>query len=53
MEEINKKLEETLGELDYLFQEGVYFERKDVDRFDFLIQQFKNIRDDIFFNVND
>ena len=51
MEEINKELEKQLAELDYLFQEGVVFDQKDVERFDFLINKFTAIRNDHFFNV--
>jgi hypothetical protein len=52
MEEINKQLETTLAELDYLFQEGVIFKSEDVEKFDILMKFFKSIRTDVFFYVD-
>jgi hypothetical protein len=47
MENINKEIEKQLGEFDYLFQEGVVIPKKDMDRFDELMEKFASIRSEI------
>jgi hypothetical protein len=40
-------LEIQLGEFDYLFQEGVLIPKKDIERFDFLMNRFSELRNEI------
>ena len=58
MENINKELEKQLGEFDHLFQECVLIKEEDMHRFDFLMQRFAALREEMSrrpdgFYVND
>ena len=51
MEKINDTIESALLDFDFLFQEGVVFNKKEVDRLDYLLNEFKKIREDKFLKI--
>jgi hypothetical protein len=53
MEDQITKLEEFVGEFDNLFQEGVYFKRKDIERVQDLLRHTQKLLVDPFLNVSD
>jgi hypothetical protein len=51
MKNINNKMEDLLSEFDYLFQEGVYFKKDEIERTKFLLNKFNEILNDSFLNI--
>ena len=47
MEEFNNILEQQLAELDYLYQEGVVFSEKELERFQFLVNSLAELKNHI------
>jgi len=42
-------LEKSLSEFDYLFQEEIVFNKKEIERLNFLLKGFEKIKQDKFF----
>lgn len=52
MEKVIKHLGKAEMELDYLFQNGVIFSKKDVKEFDAMMERLQKIRKDPFFYID-
>lgn len=50
-EKINYELEKILSDFDYLFQEGIYFKKEEIEKTKTLLKQFDHILNDKFLNI--